>query len=641
MTQAASNVIGLDNVRAMMLDARPVPMVARKKSPHPSLPREGEDAGEWTTNNDKGWQPSALGLPKCCPVTPLGISGSVGYFLDPIGQVQPLAPPYGKGHLLGLFSGDENFLAWAWPRRTKEGAIDGYAAEKAAARLIEACAAKGPWHGSDMVRGRGAWLSKAGGLVVHRGTKVHTGGRDYPPGEFEGYIYPTRPRLEGPWPDRIEERINPARQLLGLLQTWQWARPDVDPKLLLGWLGAAFVGGALAWRPTIYMTGDAATGKSTLQELIKGVLAPAGLLQAVDTTAAGLYQHIGSDAVPISVDEFEGKADTRSAEKVLELARASSSGGLMLRGGDRHNPVDFQARSCFIFSSINTPPLRPQDLSRMAILRLGALPKMTPEDVARVRSNLEPQLLGIVGRMILRRMIDQWPRFRETLLAFKGALMVGGIDSRGQDTFGTLLACADLIEHDGWSEDRLKTPTLDGDMVAWSDLMRVDRMAEFEDRAANWRKCLSHMLGVRVDAWRGGNRAVIGQLLEDFYLQRDGAQDSKEVKRMLGQAGIGLVHRKRLGVAHDWWIAVPNQSPLVRELFNGSDWGGAVGASVWSSALRQSPRDEADKPGIHDVEKARVNGDVVPCTLISLAALYDTNGIMGRNAGAAGEETEE
>jgi hypothetical protein len=428
-------------VHALVADAEPVVSLRRfEGDPEPGLPRAGVDPGRWL--------PSALGLPEDCPVVPLGIAGNVAWYIDPIGQVQSFAPPYGKGHLLGLFCGRANYLTWAWPRWGKKG-IDGYAAEAAAAALVGACAAKGPWNSVEKIRGRGAWLSSGGGLVLHTGTDLLIGGRREPPGEIDGYVYPTRPAIAGPWPAPVEEAQNPARLLLPLLRSWQWGRPEVDPVLLLGWIGAAFLGGALPWRPAVYLTGDAATGKSTLQALIKGLLGDS-LVQAVDTSAAGLYQHIGNDSLPIAVDELEGESDTRKTVAVLKLMRIASSGGLMLRGGDRHNPVEFRARSCFLFSSINTPPLRPQDLSRMAILRLNRLPSGQPSP------DLDARSLAVVGRCILRRLAEEWPRFAETFAAFKGELAAGGMDGRGQDTFGTLLACADLIAHAGWSEERLR-----------------------------------------------------------------------------------------------------------------------------------------------------------------------------------------
>ena len=606
----ASNVANLAAVRAMIADAKPVPQVKLKDSPDPHYERDGEEAGKW--------EPTPLGLPKCCPVTPLGISGNRAYFLDPIGQVQALDPPYGKGHLLGLVTGDANFLAWAWPRWGKKG-IDGFAAENAAAALVQACAALGPWNSVEKVRGRGAWLAGDGSLVLHTGTKLLMGGRVLPPGASDGYVYPTRPALPLPWPEAVGDAANPVKLLRPLLRSWQWARPDVDPVLLLGWIGAAFLGGALPWRPTVYITGDKATGKSTLQALIKGLKGD-NLIQAVDTTGAGIYQHIGNDALAIAVDELEGESDTRKATNVLKLARIAASGGLMLRGGDRNNPVEFRARSCFLFSSINTPPLEPQDLSRMAILRLSRLPQ------GAASPDLDMRSLEVIGRCILRRLMEEWHRFPETWAAYRAELGRGGMDGRGQDTFGTLLACADLIEHTGWNEERLKTPA-DGDLVGWSVLMAAKRMHEFEDAAENWRLCLSHLLNVRVDAWRQGNRSAVGKLLLDLWTSKD--MEEGIARGMLAQVGLGLV--KRRNGMKDWWLAVPNQNPLTRLLFDGSKWAGNIGAGVWAGALRQSP------PGrIHEVAKARVNGDVQACTLISLQGLYGEGGIMVRT----GEEEE-
>lgn len=607
---AASRAPNFAAVEAMIADRRPIPIVSRKASPEPMLPRDGVAAGQW--------KPGPLGLPVECPVVPLGVSGSVGYFLDPIGQLQVLAPPYGKGHLLGLFCGDENYLSWAWPRFCKKRedgtCIDGFAAEKAAAALIAACAAKGPWQAVDRIRGRGAWTGRDGNVVLHRGTAVLMRGRAQPPGEFDGYVYPARVEISGPWPGVADDAANPARLLLPLFSSWQWARPEVDPTLLLGWIGAAFIGGALPWRPVAYITGDKATGKSTLQGIVKDLLGDY-LIQAVDTTGAGIYQHVGLDSLAVAVDEIEGEADVRKAKTVLKLARIAASGGLMLRGGDRHNPVEFRARSCFVFSSINTPPLEPQDLSRMALLRLSRLP------AGQALPPLPPDVMPVIGRCILRRMIEQWPRFDETFRAFRGVLADAGMDGRGQDTFGVLLTCADMVEHDGWDEERLRKVSDTGDLVAWADLMHVDRMMEFEDAAENWRLCLSHLLGVRVDAWRNGMRPTVGQLIYDLWQERDASLGVDAARKQLFGAGLGLVTRS--GSRKDWWLAVPNQSPLTRTLFDGSKWAGDVGAGVWAGALRQSPRG-----AIHDVATARVGGDVMRCTLISLQGLYGDGGII-------------
>jgi hypothetical protein len=592
-------------VRSALADARPIAMPL-SHGPDPGEALHGIEAGKWQHLAD------AFGLPPDCPVTPLGVSGNTGWFIDPSGQLQAFVKPYGKGDILGLFLGDANYLIWAWPRYDKAGIIDGFAAEKANTVLLSACRLKGVWDAVERIFGRGAWFNRRGDLLIHIGEDLVMNTKRLPTGEFDGHVYPTRPSIPGPWPERIAASENPARLLLPLLRSWNWERPEVDPVLLIGWIGAGYLSGALPWRPAAFITGDKATGKSTLQKLIKLIFGE-WLIQAADTSAAGVYQRLGHDSLPVAVDELESEADVRRQKAVLKLARLAASGALMLRGGDRHQGVEFQARSCFLFSSINTPPLEPQDLSRMALLKLRRLPADQAAPV------LDPQRLAILGRMILRRLVDEWGRLSETFAAFRGELAAAGMDGRGQDTFGTLLTCFDMIMHEGWSEERLCWPAETGDLVQWRELLQVDSMAEFEDAAENWRLCLDHMLSVPVEAWRNGTRRTVGQVLHEYYSASEN-MTLTQARDLLAQAGLTIVMRE--DYMRRPWLAIPNQNPLTRTLFAGSKWAGDLGASVWTGAFRQAPPDLC-QPG-----RAKINGVTGRASLISLERLYGSEGIM-------------
>ncbi len=118
-------------------------------------------------------------------------------------------------------------------------------------------------------------------------------------------------------------------------------------------------------------------------------------------------------------------------------------------------------------------------------------------------------------------------------------------------------------------------------------------MIEFEDAPENWRACLDHMLAVPVEAWRNGTKKTIGQLLEAVFNKADGYTDVKLMRAELGAAGLGCSTSARAAR----WLAVPNQDPALRKLFEGTKWAGDFGASVWTGALRQAPRERSTTSG--------------------------------------------
>lgn len=579
-------------------------------------PFNGMEPGEWT--------PDHLGLPPECPVMPLGVDGDRFHFLDTIGQLRTLkAGEFGQAHINALFMGRTRFLYWAWPRwdgPSSNRYVKSWRPEIARQCLMDACAQKGAWDAVDRARGRGAWSLPApnrphGELIYHCGDVVWKDGKSQRAlGEINGDVYMTRPPIPRPWSKPLTGQPGPALELVPLLRSWNWARPDVDPILFLGFLGAAIVGGALEWRPTVFITGDKATGKSTLQRLLRQLLG-GGLIQTENTTEAGISQLLKMDALPVSIDELEGEADTRQAKNIVKLARISASGGLRLRGGDNHTGTQFRARSCFAFSSINQPPLEPQDLSRMALLRLYRLPAGATPPV------LDPQRNAMLGRMLMRRLADGWHLYDATLQAIREMLARAGHDGRGQDTFGHLLACADLcVGHDA---ERLGLALgAETEFYAeWEGLLAAPGMTEYEDAEENWRLCLRHMLSVRVDAWRhGSKRQTVGDVLDALW--RGLEEFSFEAARsMLQQTGLTLQRPAQAPATLDYDFCIPNQHPLLHELMRGSKWQGEQAAGAWSLALRQGPKAEDNDGQGWRVAQAWVNGQKAKCTAFPLSFL--------------------
>ena len=571
-------------------------------SPKRARKRGGGDPGAPGTIG-----PMVKPLPPDCPVHALGCEGENYYFIDDQGQLFETGDKQlGQDRIRRLFGLSIDYLYANWPRiNFKTGTVEGWRAERVAESLYVSAKRKGIWNAFDKVRGRGAWLGKKGELIIHSGAHLMVNGRRFAAGcEIDGYFYPSLPAIAGPQSASVKVADNPARILYEAFQTWTWERPKVDPFLLLGWIAAALLGGALPWRPSMFIIGDKGTGKSTLQWLIKQLFM-GGVISTPETTAAGIYQQVKHDSLPIAVDELEADVDPRRAMAVVKLARLAASGGVMLRGGQDHTGVQFQARSCFLFSAINPPPMTAQDWSRLAVLSVGKL------DRAKTERGPEIKAIDEIAPKLLRILLDNWSRFDATFEAYRTALRAGGHDSRGQDTYGTFLACADLL----LGADHMDELGVDDeDLSFWTDALSAAALPEIADENDNWQKCIHHLLSQRVEAWRGGQRSTVGGLLQEYQREE---LELKYVNINLASAGLRLLPKNN-GIRDDSLILCdPNSGPDVGALFKETVWQSAV----WASALRQGPGTVVVTDKAHN--RHRINGFPRRCSLILLKALEE------------------
>jgi len=526
----------------------------------------------------------AAPLPDNCPVRPLGMADSktpTAVYLSGSGILMELSgQAHGQGNLEGLFAPHNRYLWDHWPRHGKDGDITGFRAELARADLFKAAAERGIWNEIDSVRGAGAWRGRDGQLMLHLGDRVQVDGVEHGWGEIDGRVYPASARLLGPDPaPQPEGATGPAAQLLELLETWNWKHHAIAPRLVLGWICAGFLGGALKWRPMLWPTGDRGTGKSTLLETITALFGPAGAIATGDTTAAGIRQALMSKALPVMLDELEAQDDGGDkVGKVLELMRQGSSGSTSLRGGADHKGTAFVNRSPMLASSINVPPLRSQDRSRIAVLELLAL-----REGARA-PNWSDTRLHRLGQQMLRRMQDGWPQLEDRLTTWRAELEAhAGLDARGQDQYGTLLACADLALHNAAPDHEMLA-----DVAAAVRELLGDLRA---DDVADWRRCLDHMLTAPADAWRGGDRMTLGALLAQSA--GEGAPDAsnESAQKALASYGLRLVEEldqtKRRRVR---WLAIANQHNGLARVYDRTIWAGRSGTSGgWRQTLLRAP----------------------------------------------------
>jgi hypothetical protein len=604
---------GGNRIRAAFADARQaIDQNAALIDPAPLEPRDGHAAGMWPgAPFDK--------LPPECPVVPLGVDGKITFYIDSMGQLLSFESMKEEG-LMKLFRATPNYVYWAWPRFDAKAAtagkvkINGVESKKAIACLEKAAASRGLFDPANRVRGRGAWTDRSGRLVWHSGEALWRVDGDRlvssSPGEIDGKFYPRRPAVMVPWPDPISPADSPARKILDMLRTWTWERPQLDPVIVLGGIGAMMMGGALKWRPHVAAMGDKGVGKSELNELIKTIMGT-GLIDAANATEAGVRQHMGLDALPVAIDEFEASEDNRRVVAIIELARISSSGARLLRGGQDHKGVEFIARNGFFCSGINLPPMKPQDLSRFAVLNLGKL---------QVGDNAPPVLQEEWGRMLLRSLMDAWPTFHAVLGDWMTVLRRAGIDGRGQDQYGTLFAIAQLMlgaddmEEIGLpitEEERL------GKMIA---LATADERASSID---NWRAALEHLIASPVDMKKGGSQVTLGGAIDDARQPGSAGYEDATADDAARLAGCKLIHEADATLPAGqmrWLLAVPPKGPLLDRIFAPTRW--AQGG--WFRALKQAPGDIVLRSGADTTRKFvhKINGSAERCLIVDLTA-YD------------------
>lgn len=520
-------------------------------------------------------------LPAGCPVQPLGKLGQVCFFLDEAGQLIALDPQkVGKNHIRNLFGRRSYLCDEYWPRHNADGEITGWKPEIAGDLLMRACAWEGIFDPQGHVRGRGAHLGVDGELILHRGDKVYFAGCEDSgysnPGLIGKFVYPTAPALPRPDPEAIDTA--PAEELLALFRTWEWARPLADPLLLLGWVGAAMIGGALRWRPHVWVTGSSSTGKSTLQELLE-LLFDGAALHTHDATEAALRQLLKQQTLPVFFDELESEEDNRRNKAVIKLARLASSGAVVLRGGQDHQGHEFVARSCFLFSSILLPPMLSQDRNRMAVLDLERLPK------GKARPDLNSDHYNQLGRMLMKRMAEQWHRLDQTMRDYHSALMDQGHSSRGADQFGALLTCADLLLYDESDEDVI---------AERAEMLAASNLTETATGQSDEEEIVDFLANSFMPFQRGGDEPEPIVRLLHAALEPDGDR----ARTRLENIGLKIMHvtvenvpggeakrsakaRKQTDPAHECHLAICNAHEALERVFKDQRWA----EGVWSQSF--------------------------------------------------------
>jgi putative DNA primase/helicase len=446
----------------------------------------------------------------------------------------------------------------------------------------------------DRIRGRGAWWD-AGRSVLHLGDRLLIDGALHPITKAPSSRFHYQRLASIDLPDGIEPLTDHlGAELIDIASRFHWEVP-ASGLLLAGWIALAPICGALQWRPHIWLTASAGSGKSAiLDRLIGPLIESLALFPEGNTTEAFIRQQLRADAVPVVFDEAESneKADRQRIQNILSLARVSSSSGrgVIGKGGADGTAQSFTIRSMFLLCSISTALKQGADQSRFAQLTLrnpSFMPK--PERIAHwsaLDADITRLCTAELGHRLMLRMVQQIPIIRDSVAVFRRAAAERFDSQRQGDQYGTLLAGA-------WSLMNSRPATIDD---AYQLIDSNDWTAYKEQTEADEERCLQHILQhpMRIELERmevvGGkvfNR--VSATTRTVWELVDAMNGSAETQEILPEAAEP--HLGRIGVkVASGRLFIANTALGLQRILQDTPW-----AHSWPTVLARLPG--AEKAG--------------------------------------------
>lgn len=346
-----------------------------------------------------------------------------------------------------------------------------------------------------------------------------------------------------------------AYKVVETLADWvfQWRfRGPLDGWIVVGWMLAQYIQSLWVWRPHLWLAGPAASGKTSLRDLVGSIGGQLTLeCEGQTLTEPGLRQAIGTDGCLVLIDEME-KSTQREA--IIKYIRSAGKGGWTRKGASDQKGVKAKIKHMVFLSSIERGLHRAADISRYLRVETakgeGIVLKM-PD--SRQADELRAQIVayglwaGFKALTMIRdmdRLPGHDPRFIESLSVPFSMVAVGMEDSVG--VLQTMIR--EYLEY--WTSDDSDQDMSDEEQILKDILLAHVKVPVNEP--GELRSDGSYGLGRVIYPAR-----TLGQLLEDEDLP-------EEHRRIMEAHGVKLQNE---GI-----FLQPEK--VAQELLRGSNWEG-------------------------------------------------------------------
>ena len=258
---------------------------------------------------------------------------------------------------------------------------------------------------------------------------------------------------------------------------------------LAGWIACANIGGMLPWRPHIWITGEAGSGKSTIKEQILSTYFRHSFYHVEvlgESTEPGIRQKMGPRSGALVIDEFE-PGDKKSREKctdILQLTRKSSSDteAPVIKGTPSGKSISYSPRFMAAFLSVKPFLNVDADITRFTYINMEKVNE-GPEQWEELKKLLLV-LTEDYCRRLFSRIVLMIPIILKNQIAFQNAISKKYSQRVGQQ-YGTLLAGYVALREDG--------------VLTSEKISEYIEAADLDKEAAVWKPtdqkaCLGHLL---------------------------------------------------------------------------------------------------------------------------------------------------
>lgn len=488
-----------------------------------------------------------------------------------------------------------------FPGGSSRAAID----TNAAAEFIIRTAEQRGIFDTEKIRGRGAWMDEDR-VVYHHGSHLSVDGVPMDVTQINSkFVYEMAKSMQLPANEMLTDEDG--QRMIDIMKMFRWT-VDGSALLFAGWIALAPICGAIPWRPHIWMTGGAGSGKSSLAKFGHSLLKGTDVFAQGNSSEAGIRQRLRADARPVIMDESESNEDddARRVQSILGLIRQASteSDAETLKGTTDGSGMTYHIRSMFCLASIQVALKHKADIDRLTVLTLKSGKDADPKSGSDW-SKMRDAMYEFTGRedsqvraRLLRRSIELLPTTLKNIEVFSsvGAEKFGS--QRDGDQYGTLLAGA-------WS--------LISTAVATSEQARAifdsHNWQELRDNADSdeSHRALSSLMESHVRV-KGGIELTVYELLRAASGNPTGIAEINDV------TADAILQRYGMKVKGSW-LVLSNNSNELKRLMQGTTFE----ADLRGVLLRVEGADKnKNKP-------ERFNGVLNKCIRIPLGPIVETD----------------